>query len=496
MTFAPRKCRLLFLILAVIVAFILVSEVTFSHLSIKVHTLSSNIQAFRSSIHIDRLPGDLQVFKSSSIVDSNRRDLGGFITAMRYSGQQGAGIRAIKSLQCWASRISMPMSILEPAIKELAADFPPATASPIPQSTTHIKLSDLFDIEQFNKEAKDRHLPQLMPRRQFIKNAPKNIILVWVVQEDTSKEADSEVIWPEYTNVYGKCLDIQTADRQWQEYAKPFSVGDYCIVKVVKANYIKKRAEIFAPEDAKPIIYGHWSPEEVTLIFTLWKGNYRPVLGSHITRTDKDCFSTSSGEYFIPNQRLLNHAQMYEQQYLKGKNTLAIMFRLERMIQFLDKSHNKSLSVAKCLEKVIKINKEIQGEHASYLGTPFVTIDIGEFGSNNWVNASNHFKQNVTYLQRKAEETISTISQTKWNIKNWEETFKHIPGVVNNPAYIAALQRVLASRADCLVLVGGGHFQSIALKDYQVNHPNKINQCFKSVCIMKSKTDLSPIHHF
>ena len=170
MTFAPQKCRLLFLILAVIVAFILVSEVTFSHLSIKVHTLSSGIQAFRSSIHIDRLPGDLQVFKSSSILDSNRRDLGGFITAMRYSGQQGAGIRAIKSLQCWASRISMPMNILEPAIKgsTLADDFPPATASPIPQSTTHIKLSDLFDIEQFNKEAKDRHLPLLMPRRQFI----------------------------------------------------------------------------------------------------------------------------------------------------------------------------------------------------------------------------------------------------------------------------------------------------------------------------------------
>ena len=486
MTFTYRKCWLLLVTQAVIVALIIVPQVTFNHVSFKVYTLSSGIQALESSSHTDRLLSNLDLFKSTSTMDSDKRNLGGFVTAMRYSGQQGAGIRAIKSLQCWASKISMPMNILEPAIIDttLAADFPPASLDP--HSTTHFKLSDLFDIEQFNNEAKDRLLPQLMSRRQFIDNAPKNIILVWMASEGISKEA--EIIWPENTDEYGKCLDVQTADRQWQEYAKLFAMENYCIVKVVKAYSIKTKSEIFTPEDAKPVIYGHWSPEEVTVFFSQWKGSWRPLLGNHTTLIDEDCYSTTSAKYFVPSQRLLNHAQLYEQQYLKNKTILAIMFRLEKMIQVAQKSHDKSLSVSKCLEKVIEISQEIRGEHAGYLGTPFITIDIGESGSNNWESVSNHFKLNVTHLQRKAEETISTISQTKWNIKDWEETFKHIPGVVNNPAYIAALQRVLASRADCLVLVGGGRFQSIALKDYQVIHPNKLNQCFKFVCAIKYKT--------
>ena len=489
MTLATRKCRALFVILAVIVAIILVPQVTFNHSSFKVYTLSNGIQVFKSSSHTDMLPSDRQALKSLSNTSSEKRKLGGFMTAMRYSGQQGSGIRAIKSLQCWSSGISMPMNILEPTITDstLAADFPPATTNPDIQRASHLMFSDLFDIEQFNNEAKDRRLPLLMPKRQFIDNAPKNIIIVWMASEGTvSKEA--EVIWPLNTDEYGRCFDIQTADKQWRKYAKRFFKGDYCIVKVVKAYFIFARSEIFTPEDAKTVIYGHWSPEEVTVFFSLWRAVWRPPLGNQIAVADKDCYSTTSGEYFLPSKSLINHAQLYEQQYLKDKNTLAIMFRLERMIEFLQTSNDQSLSVPKCLEKVIEITQEIQDKQSSLIGIPFITIDIGESGSNHWVKASNHFKQNVSYLQRKAEETISTISQMEWNIKDWEETFMHIPGIVNNPAYIAALQRVLASRADCLVLVGGGYFQSIALKDYQENHPDKTNQCFKFICAMEGIT--------
>ena len=487
MTLATRKCRLIFLILAVIVALILVPQVTFNYSSFKVYRLSNGIQVFKSS-HTNTLPSNHQVLKSLSVTSSEKRNLGGFMTAMRYSGQQGSGIRAIKSLQCWASGISMPMNILEPTITDstLAADFPPSIARPSLPNSTHLLLSDLFDIEQFNKDSNDRHLPQLMPRRQFIVNAPKNVIIVWMASEGTRKEA--EVIWPENNDEYGKCLEIETADRQWRKYARRFSKGDYCIIKVVKAYFIFARSEIFTPGEAKSVIYGHWSPEEVTVFFSLWRAVWKPPLGNQSALTDEDCYSTTSGEYFLPSKSLINHAQLYEQQYLRGKNTLAIMFRLERMIELLQNSHDQSLSVAKCLDKVIEITQEIQGEKASLVGIPFVTIDIGESGSNTWVKTSNHFKQNVTYLQRKSEETISTISDMKWTIKDWEETFKHIPGVVNNPAYIAALQRVLASRADCLVLVGGGYFQSIALKDYQENHLNKVNQCYKFICAKEGIT--------
>ena len=47
--------------------------------------------------------------------------------------------------------------------------------------------------------------------------------------------------------------------------------------------------------------------------------------------------------------------------------------------------------------------------------------------------------------------------------------------------YIAAIQRVLASRADCLVLVGGGDFQSMAVYDFMNFHNS--SKCVHLVCV-------------
>ena len=46
--------------------------------------------------------------------------------------------------------------------------------------------------------------------------------------------------------------------------------------------------------------------------------------------------------------------------------------------------------------------------------------------------------------------------------------------------YIAALQRVLASRADCLVLVGDGDFQAMDVLDFMQYHNSK--ECIHVVC--------------
>ena len=40
----------------------------------------------------------------------------GYIIANGYSGQQGSGVRALVSLQCWASSFSLPVYIVEPYI--------------------------------------------------------------------------------------------------------------------------------------------------------------------------------------------------------------------------------------------------------------------------------------------------------------------------------------------------------------------------------------------
>lgn len=80
-------------------------------------------------------------------------------------------------------------------------------------------------------------------------------------------------------------------------------------------------------------------------------------------------------------------------------------------------------------------------------------------------------------LTEEAKLLIMDLYSNKLTFEEWEESFNKATGGVKNNGYIAALQRTLASRAKCLVLVGGGSFQELALKDYLKNHPNKEDHC-------------------
>ena len=56
-------------------------------------------------------------------------------------------------------------------------------------------------------------------------------------------------------------------------------------------------------------------------------------------------------------------------------------------------------------------------------------------------------------------------------------TSDNITGGIKDHGYVAALQRTIASRANCLVLVGGGNFLKLALGDYLNFHPNPSSWC-------------------
>ena len=72
-------------------------------------------------------------------------------------------------------------------------------------------------------------------------------------------------------------------------------------------------------------------------------------------------------------------------------------------------------------------------------------------------------------------------------------TFTNATKRIENSGYIAALQRTLASQAECLVLAGGGNFQELAMRDYMRNHPNKRNWCIHAVCAIDEERLISEI---
>ena len=72
----------------------------------------------------------------------------------------------------------------------------------------------------------------------------------------------------------------------------------------------------------------------------------------------------------------------------------------------------------------------------------------------------------VDGLTEKSKQLLNSLFNNELSFSEWEESFTRATGGVGNSGYIqAALQRTLASRAKCLILIGGGTFQDLALKD-------------------------------
>jgi hypothetical protein len=69
------------------------------------------------------------------------------------------------------------------------------------------------------------------------------------------------------------------------------------------------------------------------------------------------------------------------------------------------------------------------------------------------------------------------------SFRNWENTLFNVTGGIKDRSYIAALPRTVASRAVCLVLVGGGNFLRLALHNYLNDHTDPHSWCLHFVCL-------------
>ena len=80
--------------------------------------------------------------------------------------------------------------------------------------------------------------------------------------------------------------------------------------------------------------------------------------------------------------------------------------------------------------------------------------------------------------------------EDEWPFKEWEQSYLNASRGIKDRVYLAALQRTLASQADCLILMGGGSFREVAFNNYLALHPDKSKQCVRTICISKRFTHM------
>lgn len=407
----------------------------------------------------------------------------GYVVAMSFSGQQGAGIQALTSLQCWVMSFNLPMVILEPVMSKTVF-----VSIPRVSQDTFLTFSDLFDIQYFNRISKSVGYALVGTREEFYSDAPRDAVYVHVMSapKNTSlrNEATTKLIWRADSLAHGdqNCYEFEAGRLEVLSKEEGF-----CFVRIIEAICSHKNILKISDKDVQEVIFGDWPPDQVTIFFNKWETSWF-VENDDLDNpfTCKRIGKSSSKEQFLPSPRLLSDAKYYETHFLRSGNDVALMLRIEHIIHFVHQQQFSSngWTVDKCLTEAFEVTKARQN-----IGYPMVTLDIGTFGS---ASLSQTLKVDMDDLTEKAKLLLTKLYNDQLTFEEWEESFTKASGGVEHSGYIAALQRTLASRAKCLVLAGGGNFQDLALKDYLRNHPNKQDQCIHLVCV-KNEIPLSEV---
>ena len=461
-----------------VVVDIVIISILYPHLRLQVYVNTSNRQV-RETL-IDTIPARTSYPHRPT-----------YVISISYPGQQGSAVQCLSTLQCFLSSIYEHFYVVEPYFVNSRMQSYTLPGKP------WMTFSSFFNLDFFNNESRKAGYAEISRLEDFQKVSSDYKYIIYA-SIDHSSGASRQVLWSANASRSNPCLGKEEGLALMLELSESIRVRrgieelkfGKCIVRVIKLavqEFICKelmsnpQAIVDMPNSTVSsvfnFIFGTWSPQDVLLVFSAWRKNFLPVSqplnGVNCLKNTKTTTYTKS--QFQPSERLLHDAEVYEKKFLGNANRLAIMLRVERVIKYYLKEvqvEHRPNSVQECLQNALASKSKIENGTQSI--NPLVTLDIGgKFGSETYKNET---------IEALSAKVLESLYDNRWSIQQWENSFVEATGGETHPGYIAALQRLLASRADCMVLMGGGDFQALAVQDYMEHHTGK--RCIYLVCCM------------
>ena len=355
----------------------------------------------------------------------------GYVIGVSFWDQQTISTGAIASLQCWAG--SMEMLVAEPFM--VASKFSaPIKEQNFLSTETQMSLSDMYNIEVWNERT--RGGAPLMRWADFLREAPRSVILV------------------ELKSIYRYECSVEVMKR---DYTKFLSENGFTVIREVCFNKTTLSHKLSMKQFSVEI-FASLLPDSVTVIFEEWSSHTIGV----IIELDKCALWFPLSRLIAPSERALNDTERYIQTYMNGsRRYVALMVRSEWAILNAGSRQAEQI-VSECFVKTLSYwNQTVQ---ATGLNHSFVTLDIGKYGSKTDPKLiSSPFINLATDLLQTVHHNSSL------SLSDWEHTFEEASNSTNC-GYIGFLQKLVATRAKCLFLVGGGSYQKHALSMYKTLH--------------------------
>ena len=381
--------------------------------------------------------------------------------------------------------------IVEPFSNMSHFEHSPKHWTAVDKNLKVMRFSDYFDLDHFQQTAcrdENGQSTNLVKWETFLHSAPRDVIAVTMqhLSGDTDK-CFSKIGRPDLSCKSGPRnqtqIDYFTSGCETTEIDEAMNYLKHHGFRVVKHVCLNCERGLpssgYSPDIVMDLISGGESLRNKTVLINTWMYSLNLVKKCQFDKYCSNCVKYDSNDYkkLLPSQRLKDDAKRYLRNILNATSvSVAIMVRSERLFKTL-KSTTKVLSIMDTLLQTYKkLLDKLSKDNDMQALRPFITIDIGRFGSDTYSTLCSECS-NYTEIVAKFEQMLSHIYGKKWTLQRYENGLIYAVRGVTDGGYIAGVQRVLASEAKCLIMYGGGHYQALTEYHYMLQHPNKSERC-------------------
>ena len=353
---------------------------------------------------------------------------GGFALAITLHDQQTWALGNLLSLQNWAA--SLGLTVLQPFLLSTALGVPTQRKQLL--SKTTLPLGALYNMEYWNEDAKIKGYSPTVPWDCFLSRAPKKLVLVHtdvVIATCNTKKLRSRAHF--LTESLGFSV-----------------VREFCLAKVAYP------ARTLSVDKFYSKILGKLTAGDVTVVFSEWSQH---TVGSLLDLdTAHTPMALSSTLPLKPSKSVTADADTYISRFFNNEKFVAVLFRSE-WLKMYSKLSVFNETLRGCITNslgYIQRSEEATGSESVFLG-----LDVGKYGSATITSERGE-------LTQEAFENMLLPSTHFESFSEWEKSFELVSSC-SVPGYVALLQRTIAGRASCLLLLGSGSFLKQALKQYR-----------------------------